>query len=650
MKHKDKGAAHPGRVAIEAVVLVLVGFWVYWPSLHGAWLWDDELLVTRNALLHSPAGLATIWLGASGTDYWPLTSTLLWIEWHLFGTATMGYHVISLALHLAGGLLVWRLLQRLGLRWGWFGGLLFVVHPLAVESVAWISEIKNTLSLPLFLLSLLAWLDYAEQGKKSRYRLSVLFFLAAMLAKSSVIMLPVVLLLLVWWRRARVTRRDLTDLVPYALIALALGLVTMAFQHRFGGQEAVALGVLPRFALAGAVIFFYLGKFVAPINLLPIYPAWTADAPPWYHYLASPLLALALGSIWMLRRDNVRLARAVGLAFLHRAEWSRHLLLGLGFFLITLAPVTGILPMAYHQISWVGDHLVYLPMIGLVGLVAAGFELTARRLHARLDPPLFGAAALLLAVLAWQSNAYASKFRDGLTLWTYALDLNPASAIVHNNLGRCLADNQRLAEAQFEFETALHLRPNYALAHYNLGEIDLRQDRMENAVGEFREAIRDDPGFTEARNNLGSALQHEGQLNEAADEFEKVFELEPGYAIAHDNLGAIRQKQGQLDDAIDQYRQAVRADPEFARAWFDLANALQLQRDFPGAVDAYRQVLLINPGHVEAMNNLGCALIESGQPGEAVGLFQQVLQARPDDATVQRNLSRAEALSKAGTP
>ncbi|MCE0498518.1 MAG: tetratricopeptide repeat protein [Methylacidiphilales bacterium] len=662
---RNDGAKLP--VLPAAAVLLLAGLWIYWPALRGDWVWDDNLLVTRNLSLHSLDGLARFWSGKAGTDYWPLTSTLLWIEWHLFGSETLGYHLVSLALHLTGGLLVWRLFDRLGLRWGWFGALLFVVHPLAVESVAWISEIKNTLSLPLFLLSLLAWLDFSERGARSRYWLSVFLFLAAMLAKASVIMLPAVLLLLVWWRRGRVTARDLGNLAPYVLIALALGLVTVAFQQHFGDQTVGLGGALSRFALAGAVVFFYLGKFVLPVGLMPVYPAWVADPPPFWNLLLLPVLALALGFFWTRRQ-----------------VWARHALLGFGFFLITLLPVMGFFRMAYHQISWVADHLVYLPMIGLAGLVAGGFDLAAQRLPAAFRPVIFGAATLLVLGLAWGSHAYAGKFRDGDALWSYAIELNPDSSVAHNNLGDALSDAGRLSgvknqyeealklnpaypeahnnlgnylvqtrhlsEAEAEFQATLRLRPGYALAHYNLGGVYQQEGRMDAAIDEFEQAVQIDPDFAEAHNNLGSAFQVEGRLDEAAREFKQALQINPGYALACENLGGILQKQGRLDDAIDQYRLALKTDPDYVRAWFDLGNALQIRGDYPAAVESYRQVLQLDPEHAEARNNLGCALLKTGQIADAIDQFRQVLQIRPGDADVQRNLARAEAMIPAASP
>ena len=182
-------------VLLKATILVAVGLWIFSPAFNGDWIWDDSMLVKDNETLRSLAGLGRIWFAAPATDYWPLTWTLLWIEWHLWGAHTLGYHLCSVALHLTSAFLIWRLLDKLGLRWGWLGGLIFVVHPLVVESVAWISEIKNTLSLPFFLLSLNAYIDTDQGVGKRGYGRALLFYLLAMLCKSSVVMLPVVLAL-----------------------------------------------------------------------------------------------------------------------------------------------------------------------------------------------------------------------------------------------------------------------------------------------------------------------------------------------------------------------------------------------------------------------------------------------------------------------
>jgi len=207
--------ANENLIPPKALLIVLAGLWVYWPALQGEWLWDDGMLVTDNIELRSWPGLGQIWFAAPTTDYWPLSWTLLWIEWHLWGNYPLGYHLGSLVLHLCSGFLVWRLFSRLGLRGGWLGGLLFVIHPLAVESVAWIAEIKNTLSLPFFLLSCDAWLDGEEEKGKSGYLRSVLYYLAAMLAKTSTVMLPLVLLLHGWWKRETITWQEIKRTVPY---------------------------------------------------------------------------------------------------------------------------------------------------------------------------------------------------------------------------------------------------------------------------------------------------------------------------------------------------------------------------------------------------------------------------------------------------
>lgn len=396
---------------LQATILVAVGLWIFSPVLNGDWIWDDVTLVTENDTLRSLPGLGRIWFAAPATDYWPVTWTLLWIEWHLWGLHTLGYHLCSVALHLTSACLIWRLLHKLGLSWGWLGGLIFVTHPLVVESVAWISEIKNTLSLPFYLLSLLAFLN-ADEGKDPRgYGKSFLFYLLGMLCKSSVVMLPVVLLLYGWWRHGRVTWRDLCRMLPYFAVALILGLVTVYFQTSHYAEIDVvrARGFITRIIGAGAAIFFYVGKFILPTDLLPMYPRWSLNPPSLSHVLTVPLLVLTLLAIWT-----------------KRATWGRHALLGIGFFLINLLPVIGLCRMTWMNISWVADHLVYIPMIGLIGATVAGLEALHRSLSQAVRPYLLAAITALIFLMAWDSRGYAGMFINVQTLGTLKIqrDLN----------------------------------------------------------------------------------------------------------------------------------------------------------------------------------------------------------------------------------
>jgi hypothetical protein len=388
---------------LKATILVAVGLWIFSPVFNGDWIWDDTTLVAENDSLRSLTGLGKIWFAAPATDYWPMTWTLLWVEWHLWGAHTLGYHLCSVALHLTSAFLIWRLFSKLGLRWGWLGGLVFVVHPLAVESVAWISEIKNTLSLPFFLLSLNAYID-ADQGRGGKgYGRALLFYLIAMLCKSSVVMLPVDLLLYHWWRHGRITWFDCRRMLPYIAIALALGSVTLYFQATHYTESDVVRdrGIITRLIGAGAAIFFYIGKFILPVDLVPIYPRWNLNPPSLSRLLTLPLLALTLAALWTKRKT-----------------WGRHALFGVGFFLINLLPVIGLCRMTWMNVSWVADHLVYIPMIGLIGCAVAGLEVAHRNLSPAARPWLFAAITALIILMARESHWYAGMFVDLKTLRT----------------------------------------------------------------------------------------------------------------------------------------------------------------------------------------------------------------------------------------
>jgi tetratricopeptide (TPR) repeat protein len=576
---------------LPALAIIAAAFFAYWPALTGTWLWDDNLLVYSNVRLHTFAGLGKIWFAAPTTDYWPLTWTLLWIEWHLWSDAPLGYHLASLALHLTGAFLLWRILARLGLRRGWIGAVLFAVHPLAVESVAWISEIKNTLSLPLFLLAFDAWLD-ADEDRPLAYPRSLAFFVLALLAKTSTIMLPFVLALYYWWKRGRVTRAELVRLVPYVAIALLFGVATLHFQGRGHPMPPVEPGgIIARLTLAGTAIFFYLGKFLLPFHLLTIYPAWPFDPPTWPQLLALP----ALGAVMEL------------LYFAHK-PWTRHALFGLGFFLLTALPVLGLADMQWLQFSPVADHLIYLPMLGLVGLVAAALDLLLEKIPARLSCLALGLIAFALTGLAFASHHNARHYRDPFALWSHTLALNVSASPAWNGLGSALLDSGRAADAVPALQQALRLQPDFEQAHYNLANAFLALGKTNEAIGEYNNALQLNPNDAQAHYNLGNALLQSNRLPEAIAQYEQALKIIPDSAEIHGNYGQALMRSGQPAAVIPQFARAAELDPT-------------------SPIAAY---------------NLGLALAQTGRTADAIIQFQRALQLDPHFAPARQILSRLQ--------
>jgi hypothetical protein len=479
---------------LQALLLVLAGYWIYAPALHGGWLWDDGDEIFRNPLLRDPAGWWKIWITPGGVDYFPLKTTLQWCLWQAGGARPALYHLTSLALHVVSGLLFWRLLARLGVRLAWWGGLLFVVHPLAVESVAWISELKNTLSLPLLLLAMLAYLDFEDFRTARAYVLSLGFFLLALLGKTSVVMFPAVILLYGWSKRGRIGRRDIGDSLPFFVLSAGFGLVTLWFQHVRATAEWALPAVSPgsRLISAGLAIAFYFEKGVFPSGLLPIYPEWHLHPLSFWQCLPWPILAIALGGCWI-----------------RRSTWGRPALLGLGFFLLNLVPVLGFVPMAYHHIAWVADHFAYLSLLGLLGLGVAGagrvVDRWERASAAWLRPCAMGVAAGVVVALAWESRAYASWFRSEETLWTRTLRRDPSLWMAHKNLGYAWSEQGRIPEAIDEYAVALSLNPDFPEAHNNLGSLLAERGQLPEALAQFQEAVRLAPHYWAARANLERA-------------------------------------------------------------------------------------------------------------------------------------------------
>ncbi|HVW22627.1 MAG TPA: tetratricopeptide repeat protein [Opitutaceae bacterium] len=652
----------PWRAAAAGLALALIGAWALRPALDGGWLWDDDHEVTNNWILKAPDGLSRLWLHPPGPDYFPLKGTVQLLEWRLFGPAPLGYHAVTLALHLLGALLLWRVLRRLGAGWAWLGGLLFALHPLAVESVAWAAELKNTLALPLLLGAVLLWLG-AGEGRPWRYPASLALFLLSLLAKSSGVMLPCWLLLLAWWRRGRLEGRDLLRTAPFFAVSLVLGLVTLHFQHTaaIGPWRIDAGGPLARLEHAATAAGFYAVKALVPLGLEPLYADWPA-ASRHAAYLA-PFGLLLAAAAWAWRR---------------RRGWGRHVLLGLGWFLLHLVPVCGLAAMSYLRYSRVADHFAYLSLAAVAGLAAAGLALLARR-----SRPAFavGAAAALAAGFAVQSRAHARIFHDSLTLWSSAVADDPMSWTAQYNLGRALVQARRIEEGARHYQAAIRINPGLAEAHNNLGYTRVLQGRLPEASAELHRAVQLDPTDAEARSNLGNLLQREGDLAGALAQHEEAVRLRPTFADGHINLANALDQAGRLPEALEQYRLGVALGPDSAEGHYDYGLALfQANRTEEAAEQlglaarcAPRSALFwtqwgvflaragrlaeaearlaraveLDPGFAEAQANLGQVLLSEHKAAEALGHLEAALRLDPSLNGLVATIERARQLSGA---
>ena len=659
-------------VALQAFAILAAGWFAFSPALRGDWLWDDEPDILQNQLLRTPAGLAEVWLKpGSLTDYYPLKSTVQWLQWQLWQEHTPGYHLTNLGLHLLSAFLLWRLLRQLGLRLAWLGGLLFVMHPLAVESVAWIAELKNTLSLPPLLLALGAFIDYDERGRRAGYFLSVALFLAAMLCKTSVVMFPAVLLLYCWWKRGRLDVRDWLATVPFFAISLVLGLVTVSLQHQLGiGDEIFSMGSwFARLTGAGLIVAHYFSECIFPASLMPIYPRWSVDSPSLLQLLPWPVLAATFGWLWT-----------------RRATWGRHALFGLGWFLLNLAPFLGLTAISYMRFTWTMDHLTYLPLLGLIGLATAGAGVAVDRLAPNFRLGVFAGIAVLVVLLATETRRHAAIFRDSETFWSHAVAQNPDAWLAHNNLGSALLKRREFATAGGHFEQALRLRPDYALAHYNLADALMKTAAPAAALSHYEEAVRLRPGFHAARYNLGNTLVALHRPDEAIPHFEQVLRLKPDHADAHNNLGhalfllhrpreAVAQFEaalklqparadtlynlgaawfelGDWTQAVGQFEEAVRLQPEFPEALCKLATAQSRLGRLPEAVANFERALHLTPDSVEAHYNLGAAQFQLGHFAAALPHFEATVRLQPDLTAARESLelTRKQLLQSAAPP
>ena len=636
-----------------AAALVVTVFLVYQPAWQGGLLWDDTEHVTRPEL-RSWHGLYRIWFDVGATpQYYPLVHSVFWVEHKLWGDAPLGYHLVTIVMHATAALLVACILRRLAIPGAWLAAAIFALHPVQVESVAWLTEIKNTLSAVFYLGAALLYLRFDQARHVTnvgqvanrpesrqignlphartwhffcdvRYLTALGLFLLALATKTVTGTLPGGLLVIFWWQRGRLSwKQDVLPLVPFFLLGAGMGMLTawweLAINHCVGPE--FELTAVQRILLAGRGTWFHLDKLFRPANLTFIYPRWQIDAGAWWQYLYPLGGVVLVAAAWAIRRR----IRAPLTAIL--------------FFGGTLFPVMGFFNLYTFKFSYIADHYQYLACLGIITFCSAGVALLRKRAEGGWKVlGQVGCLALLavLAILSWrQSRTYA----DAWTLYQTTIDRNPACWLAHSNLGLVLAGHGQVKEAIDHFRKALELNPDNVEAHNNLGMVLSDCGQIDEAVSHYEKSLQLQPDNAAVHNNLGNVLARLRLFDKAIAHYRKALDLKPDYADAHSNLGAVLAALKRDDEAIAQYQAAVEIDRDNAEAHSNFGVVLAGLKRYDEAIAQYQTALEINPGHAKAHYNLGNVLTGLGRRDEAIAHFEAALEI----ATRQGNLALAEA-------
>jgi tetratricopeptide (TPR) repeat protein len=569
------------------LILAVVTMLAYQHAWQGGLLWDDDNCTTPPEL-RSLDGLRRIWFQPRATaQYYPLLFSSYWVQQRFWGDSPTGYHLVNLLLHIGCVVLVLRILRFLRIPGAELATMVFALHPVNVETVAWIAERKNTLSGIFALAATFSYLKFDENRSRRSYALAIGLFLLGLLSKTAIVTLPLAWLVILWWKRGAISwRRDVVPLVPFLFVSASAGLVTRWLEYSSIGYKAKALdlSLLERCLIAGRAFWFQLSKLLWPSNLMFVYPRWEINAAQWWQYLFPLAMLGLLGILWSLRR------------------WSRAPLAGVLVYILLLLPSLGFLNIYFFFYSFVADHWQYLACLGIITPCAGGIALLAGRLKCW-QPWLERGIILLLVgvlfLLTWQQSR---MYTDNETLYRTTIARNPDCWMAHANLGWILYKSNRISEAMDLFKQALRIKP--AVGHYSLGNALVLTGETSEAIAQYEQALRIDPDFAEVHNNLGNAFMLTGRTSGAIDQYKQALRINPYYAEAHSSLGNALVHTGQTSEGIDQYKQALRINPNSVYAHNNLGAALAQIGRISEAIEEVKAALRINPNYIDARNNL----------------------------------------------
>lgn len=606
--------------------LGIVVLLVFQPAWHGQPIWDDAAHMT-NPELRSWHGLARIWTELGATQqYYPVAHSVFWLEYKLWGDATLGYHLVNILLHVTGALLLLKILRTLKIPCAALAAAIFALHPVQVESVAWITELKNTLSGVCYFGAALAWLRFDRTRGRGAYAAALVIFMTGLMTKSVIATLPAALLLVLWWQRGKITwKRDVVPLIPFFVIGMIAGLFTAWVERQFvraGGPE-LTFNLVERCLIAGRAIWFYLGKLIWPVDMIFSYPRWHINQGAWWQYLFPAGALLLVVAAWALRK------------------WRRGPAAAVLYFVGTLFPALGFFNVFSFRYSFVADHFQYLAAAGPIVLACAGMDCILRRVAKRWVLWEAVISALVLAILCQLSWRQCRMYGDVESLWRATIRVNPESWLAQLDLGALLCEQGKVEEAITCLNNSLRLHANNAEAEVNLGAAYDKKGLLDDAIVHYQNALKLRPGLAEANFGLGCTLLKKGHADEAILRLEDAVAMRKDYLKARNFLAAALLQTGQIEAGIAQYREILRFQPGNEQVHYNLGNALVQKGLLNEAIAQFQEATAIRPQYAEARNNLGNVLLRQGRVDEAIVELQRALQIRPDYGQAHFNLGHA---------
>ena len=607
--------------------------------------YDDNLNVYDNSAVKSGLTLKSIlWaFKFSRSDYWhPLTMMSHMLDCQLYGLAPAGHHLTNVLLQATVAILLFLVLRQMtGALWrSAFVAAVFAIHPLRVESVAWVTERKDMLHGVFFMLTIWAYARYVRHSwSLTRYLAVVFLFALGLMSKPTLMTLPFVLLLLDYWPLKRfvplgndahgtksagwrsyrpVVIRVILEKLPLFVLSAA-----SCVQAAIGNGPAFDISRrLPKtLQISNALVSYvaYIWQMICPVKLAVVYPL--------------PIKGLPLGEV---------MGAVILLVFISTVLFilrQRHpcYLVGWLWYLGMLAPMIG-----FIQAGGIAraDRYTYLPQIGLYLLLTwAVTDLCAGWRHRRVV--LGGCATIILVALIFCARVQTSYWRNSELLWSHTLACTSDNVIAHLKLGNVLIQKGSVDEAMVHYQEALQISPSYAEAHNNLGNVLRQKGNVDEAIVHFQKALQINPDYAEAHSNFGNALLQKGRVDEAISHYQRALQITPDSAEAHNNLGSALLKKGSVDEAITHFQRALQITPDYVNAHLNLGNALLKKGSVDEAITHFQRALQIKPDYVEAHLNLGNALLKKGSVDEAIAHYRKALQIKPDSAEVHIILGNA---------